>query len=458
MACGPDVDASLDWQGRFALAPIAAARPQGAAWPAKPVRIIVPAGPGGVTDIRARWLADRLAPALGQPVVVENRGGAGGNLGTVAGARSAPDGYTLVIIHIGTMAINPHIYANPGYDPLTDLAPITRLGVGPQVLVVHKGVPANSLAELVSLAKAKPGELSFNSPGVGTPGHLASSLLMHLTGIRATHIPYKSGGQAALDVVGGHVTWTIDGPTVLKPFIEDGRLRPLAVTTARRAKSMPDVPTMAEAGVPGYDFTAWAGIAAPAGTPQPVIARLYGEMAKILATPTRSNGSNCSGPSPAGDSRSLCRPGARRKRQARRSHSRPGDQGRVGAAFAATLRMRPRWLLVPLWHEEAHENRDHRRGAFGGPDGLFLQVRAHGAKPTRRNDDDDGACHRHHDGHDTGACRLDDRLYALRLGHRTAAEPLARSSHVRRAFATAAPRPIRCGPRIGASACPLPAW
>ena len=183
------------------------------------------------------------------------------------------------------MAINPHIYANPGYDPLTDLVPITRLGVGPQALVVHKSVPANSVAELVSLAKAKPGELSFNSPGVGTPGHLASSLLMHLTGIRATHIPYKSGGQAALDVVGGHVTWTIDGPTVLKPFIQDGRLRPLAVTTARRAKSMPDVPTMAEAGVPGYDFTAWAGIAAPAGTPQPVIGRLYGEMAKILATP-----------------------------------------------------------------------------------------------------------------------------------------------------------------------------
>ena len=226
-----------------------------------------------------------MAPALGQSIVVENRGGAGGNLGTVAGARSAPDGYTLVIIHIGTMAINPHIYANPGYDPLTDLAPITRLGVGPQALVVHKSVPANSLAELVSLAKAKPGELSFNSPGVGTPGHLASSMLMHLTGIQATHVPYKGGGQAVIDLVGGHVTWTIEGLTVLKPFIQDGRLRPLAVTTAKRAKSMPDVPTMAEAGVPGYDFTAWAGIAAPAGTPPPVIARLYGEMAKILATP-----------------------------------------------------------------------------------------------------------------------------------------------------------------------------
>ena len=141
------------------------------AWPSKPIRIIVPGGPGGVTDIRARWLADRLSPALGQPIVVENRAGAGGNLGTVAGVRSAPDGYTLVIVHIGTMAINPHIYANPGYDPLTDLAPITRLGVGPQALVVHKDVPAKSVTELVALAKAKPGELTFTSPGVGTPGH-----------------------------------------------------------------------------------------------------------------------------------------------------------------------------------------------------------------------------------------------------------------------------------------------
>ena len=233
--------------------PLGAARPQGAAWPSKPIRIIVPGGPGGVTDIRARWLADRLAPALGQPIVVENRAGAGGNLGTVVGARSAPDGYTLVIIHIGTMAINPHIYANPGYDPLTDLVPITRLGVGPQALVVHKSVPAHSVAELVSLAKAKPGELTFNSPGVGTPGHLASSLLMHLTGIQATHVPYKGGGQAAADLVAGHVTWSIEGLTVLKPFIQDGRLRPLAVTTARRAKSMPDLPTMAEAGVPGFE-------------------------------------------------------------------------------------------------------------------------------------------------------------------------------------------------------------
>jgi tripartite-type tricarboxylate transporter receptor subunit TctC len=265
--------------------PVASLRSQNTGWPNKPIRIIVPGGPGGVTDIRARWLAEHLAPALGKPIVVENRAGAGGNLGTVAGARSAPDGYTLVIVHIGTMALNPHLYANAGYNPLTDIAPITRLGVGPQALAVHKDVPARSVQELLALAKARPGELTFVSPGVGTPGHLATSLLMHLTGINATHIPYKGGGQAVQDLIAGHVAFTIEGLTVLKPFVQDGRLRALSVTTAQRAKAMPDVPTMAEAGVPGYEFTAWAGIGAPAGTPRPVIDRVYGEITKILATP-----------------------------------------------------------------------------------------------------------------------------------------------------------------------------
>jgi len=262
---------------------IAAPRAQ-SAWPSKPVRIVVPGGAGGVTDIRARWLAERLSPALGQSVVVENRAGAGGNLGTVAAVRSPPDGYTLLIVHIGTMTINPHIYPNPGYDPLTDIAPITRLGVGPQALAVHKDVPARSVEELLALARAKPGELTFVTPGVGTPGHLAASLLMHRAGIKVTHIPYKGGGQAVQDLIAGHVTFTIDGLTLLRPFVQDGRLRVLAVTTSQRAKSMPDVPTMAEAGVPGYELTAWAGIGAPAGTPRPVIDRLYGEIARIAAT------------------------------------------------------------------------------------------------------------------------------------------------------------------------------
>jgi tripartite-type tricarboxylate transporter receptor subunit TctC len=238
---------------------------------------------------------------LGQLIVVENRPGAGGNLGTAAAARSAPDGYTLVIVHIGTMAINPHLYASPGYDSLTDLAPITRLGVGPQVLAVHKDVPARSVAELLSLARAKPGELTFVSPGIGTPGHLASSMLMHLTGIRATHVPYKGGGQAVVDLVAGHVTWTIESLTVLKPFVQDGRLRALAVTTAQRSKIMPDLPTMAEAGVPGYDFTAWAGIAAPAGTPEPIIKQLYAAIAQILATPEAREWFESFGAEPGGE-------------------------------------------------------------------------------------------------------------------------------------------------------------
>ena len=145
--------------------------------------------------VLTRWLAEHLSPVLGQPIVVENRTGAGGNLGTAAAARSAPDGYTFVVVHIGTMTLNPHLYTKPGYDPLTDIAPITRLGVGPQVLAVHKDVPARSVQELIALARARPDELTFVSPGVGTPGHLASSLLMYLTGIKAAHVPYKGGGQ-----------------------------------------------------------------------------------------------------------------------------------------------------------------------------------------------------------------------------------------------------------------------
>ncbi|HJQ58903.1 MAG TPA: tripartite tricarboxylate transporter substrate binding protein [Vineibacter sp.] len=282
-------------------APIATVKAQGTSWPSKPIRIIVPGGPGGVTDVRARWLGERLTPILGQPIVVENRPGAGGNLGTVAGARSAPDGYTFVIVHIGTMAINPHIYPTPGYDPLTDLVPITRLGVGPQVLAVHRGVPANSVADLLSLVRAKPGELTFGSPGIGTPGHLASSLLLHLTGTRATHVPYKGGGQAVLDVVAGHVTWTIEGFTILKLFVQDGRLRPLAVTTAHRLKLLPDLPTMAEAGVPGFEFTAWAGIAAPAGTPAPIVGQFYAAIDRVLKTPEAREWFESSGAEPGGE-------------------------------------------------------------------------------------------------------------------------------------------------------------
>lgn len=255
-------------------------------WPAKqPIRIIVPGGSGGVIDIRARWLAVRLAPVLGQSVIVENKPGAGGNIGTEMGAHSAPDGYTLTIIHTGTMTVNPHLYSRPGYDALADFTPITRLGVAPLLLAVHPNVPAYTVADLVRLAKAKPGELSFGSPGIGTPPYLAGELFKRMAGIDTVHVAYKGGGQAVTDLIGGHITYSIEGLTVQLPQVKAGLLRPLAVTGPRRVPSLPDVPTMAEAGLPGYEFEGWVGVAVPAATPKPIVERLYRQMYSILTTP-----------------------------------------------------------------------------------------------------------------------------------------------------------------------------
>lgn len=269
--------------GLFAALP-APVPAQEAPWPAKPIQLIVTGGAGGVTDIRGRWLAERLAKALGQPVIVENRLGAGGIIGMELAARSKPDGYTLVVIHQGTMTINPHIYRRLGYDPLTDFIPITRVGLGPLLLAVSPKVPATTVAELVQLAKANPGKLTFSSPGVGTPPHLAGELFKRLTGIDVAHVPYKGGGQAVSDLIGGHITFSIEGLTVLLPQVKAGKLRALGVTGPRRVASLPDIPTIAEAGVAGYEFQGWVGIAAPAGTPKPIIDRLYREMSAVLGT------------------------------------------------------------------------------------------------------------------------------------------------------------------------------
>jgi len=256
-----------------------------APWPSKPVRILVPGGVGGVIDIRARWLAQRLAPLLGQSVIVENRPGAGGNVGMEAGAHSAPDGYTLIIVHQGVMTVNPHLYSGLAYDPLADFVPITQLGTGPLLLAVHPGVRANSVAELVQLAKAKPGQLNFGSPGVGTPPHMAGELFRTTAEIDAVHVPYKGGGQAVSDLVAGHISYSIEGLTVQLPQVKAGHLRALAVTGPQRVASLPDVPTMAESGFAGAEFEGWVGIAAPAGTPRSIVARLYRDISGILATP-----------------------------------------------------------------------------------------------------------------------------------------------------------------------------
>ena len=252
-------------------------------WPSRPLRILVPGGPGGVIDIRARWIAERLAARLHQAVVVENRPGAGGKLGMEAGANSPPDGYTLTLIHQGTMTVNPHLYARTGYNPLTDFAPITRVGIGPLLLAVHPSVAARSVDELVALAKKPPG-LSFSSPGVGTPPHIAAELFKRMAGIDAVHIPYKGGGQAASDLVGGQVQFTIESMHVLLPQVAAGRLRPLAVTGPQRVTALPDVPTMAQAGWPQYEFQGWVGLAAPAATPRAIIDRLYREIHAVMAT------------------------------------------------------------------------------------------------------------------------------------------------------------------------------
>lgn len=255
-----------------------------AAWPSKPIRIIAPGDPGGVLDIRARWLAERLTPLLGQSVVVEPKPGAGGSIATAEGARSAPDGYTLTIIHLGTMAVNPHLYARLGYDPLADFAPITTLTTGPLLLSVNPGVPANTVAELVRLAKAKPGQLNYGSAGIGTPSHLAGEMFKRAAGIDVVHVPYKGGALAVAAVIAGQITFIVESPSVQLQHVKSGRLRALAVTGPPRMASLPDVPTAGEAGVPGFEFYGWTGIAAPAGTPKPIIDRLYLEIGKIMAT------------------------------------------------------------------------------------------------------------------------------------------------------------------------------
>jgi tripartite-type tricarboxylate transporter receptor subunit TctC len=253
-----------------------------AAWPTKPVRILA-GGASSVADIRARWLAERLAAVLGQPVVVENNGAAGGNVGAEQVARSAPDGHTLLLVHQGTAAINPHMYAHIGYNPLTDFAPITRFGYGSLLLTVHPGVPATSVRELIALAKAKPGTLNYGSPGNGTPPHLAAELFKRAAGIEATHVPFKGGGALMQALLGGHVSYSLEGLTAQLPHVRAGGLRALGVTGTQRTPSLPDVPTIAEAGVPGYQFAGWTGLAAPAATPRAIVERLHAEIAKIAA-------------------------------------------------------------------------------------------------------------------------------------------------------------------------------
>ena len=267
-----------------ALAMLAVAGAAGAqSFPTKGLRIVVPFAPGGSTDIVARLIADRLAPALGQPVVVENRAGAGGNIGADAVAKSAPDGHTLLMATTGVMAINNALYKSMPYDAASDLLPVIYAASITNVLSVPADLPAKSVAELVAMAKAQPGRLTFASSGAGSSTHLSGELFKSLAGVDLVHVPFKGSGQALIDVVAGRVTMIFDNMPSALPHIKGGKLRALGVTGSKRSGALPEAPTIAEAGVAGYESLSWSGIAVAAGTPRDVVARLNREIGAVLA-------------------------------------------------------------------------------------------------------------------------------------------------------------------------------
>jgi tripartite-type tricarboxylate transporter receptor subunit TctC len=253
-------------------------------YPAGPLRVIVPYPPGGGTDFLARAIAQKLNESWSQPVVVDNRGGANGTIGTALAAKAVPDGHTMLIVPIG-FAVNPSLYRNLPFDSTRDLLPVTQLASNPSVLAVHPSLPPRTVKELIALLKARPGEINYASSGNGSTPHLATELFKLMTGTRMTHVPYKGGGPATIDVVAGHVPVYIMSPVQAAPHLRSGRLRALGVTGEKRDPAFPDIPTIAEAGVPGYAMMNWYGLLVPAGTPRPALSKLHAEIVRILHLP-----------------------------------------------------------------------------------------------------------------------------------------------------------------------------
>ena len=269
-----------------ALAAISIHRPASAqSYPQKPVRIVVGVPAGGTTDVVARLVGQKLGEQLGQQVVIDNRGGAGGNIGAELVAKAPPDGYTLFLATIGTMSINPSLYSKMPFDTLRDFAAISQLTSMPQLLVVHPSVPVKSVKELIAYAKSRPGQLTFASGGGGTAIHLAGELFKTMAGVEMVHVAYKGGGPAMTELIGGQVSLMFDQILTSLPHVQSGRLRGLAVTTANRSPAAPQIPTIAEAALPGYAVTTWHGLLAPAGTPREIVNRLSGETARALQNP-----------------------------------------------------------------------------------------------------------------------------------------------------------------------------
>ncbi|MYZ42216.1 tripartite tricarboxylate transporter substrate binding protein [Achromobacter sp. KS-M25] len=265
----------------LAVAPAHAADP----WPNKPITLIVPYAAGGFADTRVRLLARKLGDSLGQPVVIENKAGAGGVVGTNLIAKAAPDGYTIGTGNLAPMAVNPSLMPSMSYDPIKDLAPIILIENSPLVLSVGNEVKAQSLADVIALAKKDPGKLTFGSSGVGGAHHLSGEMFREQAGIDIVHVPYKGGSLAATDLMGGHITMMFEMGYSALPAIQGKKIHPIAVTSAKRLAVLPDVPTMAESGLPQFESYNWQGIVAPAGTPRPIIDKLNSELNAILKDP-----------------------------------------------------------------------------------------------------------------------------------------------------------------------------
>ena len=253
-------------------------------YPSRPIRIVVPFGPGGFTDVVARILQKELGASIGQPIIVENKPGAGSTIGTSEVAKAKPDGYTLAMIST-THVITPHLYKEMPYDPIRDFTPVMKLGEGPYVLVMHPSLPVKNVAELIALAKAEPGRIDYASSGNGSSQHLVGALFVTMAGAPMNHVPYKGSSGAMNDLLGGQVKVSFVGMPNALPNLASGKLRALAVSTRKRSADLPDVPTLDEAGVPGYDATIWLALLAPPGTPRDVVQKLNMEVAKVLSTP-----------------------------------------------------------------------------------------------------------------------------------------------------------------------------
>lgn len=254
-------------------------------YPAKPIRLVLPYPPGGGSDTIVRPLARHLTERLGQQVIIDNRGGAGGNIGMELAAKALPDGYTIVMALTAQLAVNPSLFKKLPYDPVKDFAPITLMASGPYILVVHPSLPVKSVGEFLALARKRPGQIAYASSGSGSGGHLAAVLLESMAGIKMLHVPYKGGGPALVDLLAGNVQMLFSTYAAGMGHIQSGRMRVLAVSTAKRPAIIPDLPTVAEAGVPGYDSGVWYAVLAPAGTPREIVDRLNREISAILKQP-----------------------------------------------------------------------------------------------------------------------------------------------------------------------------